>query len=197
MFNQNAQTCLGQLEEARVHIDSCAFDTATVVVNQVVPATIHEDNLKTAREIYLNTFALGNFEFTQQEYNTLTDIACQYALEGGEGVYIARALLGEDLDCGGVEQKSGTNDNPIKAEQKEEKIKIYPNPTRNLVTIEGMSENASIEIRNMSGQLLLTEKANSRNITISLTNLAPGTYIVNILGEAGSLEERKKIVILR
>lgn len=82
-------------------------------------------------------------------------------------------------------------------EQKEEKIKIYPNPTRDLLTIEGMSENASIEVRNMSGQLLLTEKANSKNMTISLTHLAPGTYIVNILGAEGDLEERKKIVILR
>ena len=47
------------------------------------------------------------------------------------------------------------------------------------------------------GQLLLTEKANSKNMTISLTLLAPGTYLVNILGEGGNLEERKKIVILR
>lgn len=196
-FNQNAQTCLGQLEEARVQLDSCAFDTAAVFVNQVVPATIHEDNLKTAREIYLNTYAVGNFEFTPQQYNTLADIACQYALEGGEGVYIARALLGEDLDCGGVEQKSGTNDNPIKVEQKEDKIKIYPNPTRDQVTIEGMNENSTIEVRNMSGQLLFTKTPNSRNMTISLTDLAPGTYIVNIVGAEGNLEERKKIVIIR
>lgn len=34
-------------------------------------------------------------------------------------------------------------------------------------------------------------------MTISLTHLAPGTYIVNILGAEGDLEERKKIVILR
>lgn len=196
-FNQNTQTCLGQLEEARVQLDSCAFDTAGVYIDQAIPATIHEDNLKTAREIYLNTYAVGNFEFTPQQYNTLADIACQYALEGGEGVYIARALLGEDLDCGGVEQKSGSNDNPIKTEQKEEKIKIYPNPTRDQVTIEGMNANSIIEVRNMSGQLLLTEKANSKNVTISLTLLAPGTYLVNILGEGGNLEERKKIVILR
>ena len=47
------------------------------------------------------------------------------------------------------------------------------------------------------GQLLFTEQSKTKNTTISLTYLAPGTYIVNILGEDGNLEERKKIVILR
>ena len=47
------------------------------------------------------------------------------------------------------------------------------------------------------GQLLLTETASSKNMTISLTHLAPGTYLVNIVGAEGNLEERKKIVILR
>jgi hypothetical protein len=196
-FNQNTQTCLGQLEEARVQLDSCAFDTAGVYIDQAIPASIHEDNLKTAREIYLNTFAEGNFEFSQQEYNTLADIACQYALEGGEGVYIARALLGEDLDCGGVEQKSAPNDHPVQDREKEEKFKIFPNPAYDHITIEGIKENVQIEIRNISGQLLLTETANSRNMIISLTNLAPGTYIVNILGESGNLAEQRKIVIVK
>lgn len=196
-FNQNTQTCLGQLEEARVQLDSCAFDTAGVYIDQALPATIHEDNLQAARSIYLNTFAVGNFEFTPQQYTTLADIACQYALEGGEGVYIARTLLGEDFDCGGVEQKSAPNDQPVQVTEKEERIKIYPNPTNDQITIEGINENAHIEIRNMSGQLLFTKTANSRNMTISLTDLAPGTYIVNIFGEDGNLEERKKIVIIR
>lgn len=112
-------------------------------------------------------------------------------------MYIARALLGEDLDCGGVEQKSTSNNQIVKDSQKDEKITIYPNPARDHIVIEGMNEAVNIQIVNMSGQALLTEGSQSSSKQISLERFSPGMYLVYIRNEAGTLLEQKKIVILQ
>lgn len=60
-----------------------------------------------------------------------------------------------------------------------DKIKVYPNPANNEITIE--SEQLSmIEIFNIQGQLLKTIKANTNNTNIDISGFAKGLYFVKL-----------------
>ncbi len=55
-------------------------------------------------------------------------------------------------------------------------VKIYPNPSSDLIKVEGISHIEKIRVFDMSGNLVLETKTSEANIQ----NLMPGNYIVNI-----------------
>ena len=62
---------------------------------------------------------------------------------------------------------------------KNEDFKIYPNPSSNAVTIEGLG-NQSVELRSMSGQLIHLNFVQQNKLDIS--HLSTGCYILSIEG---------------
>ncbi len=61
---------------------------------------------------------------------------------------------------------------------KEEKVKVYPNPTSNILSIKSNSKNNSeIEITNPFGQTVLKQNYSE---TIDVSNLNPGCYFIKI-----------------
>ncbi|MFS4428480.1 T9SS type A sorting domain-containing protein [Chryseobacterium sp. S90] len=56
-------------------------------------------------------------------------------------------------------------------------VKIYPNPTADLVTIRMKERLEKYEIYNMSGQKMLE----GSSMTVSMNNFVPGTYLIKIL----------------
>jgi len=76
------------------------------------------------------------------------------------------------------------------SENKKEDFSIYPNPTRNTITIKSAQNIASTKVYNKIGQLLLVS-TNSKNIDLSKLN--NGLYILKIENESGSIFSRKII----
>ena len=70
---------------------------------------------------------------------------------------------------------------------KNSNIKIYPNPTNNIINIEGLNkkENNSIQIFDMQGKLVITKTINEKG-TIDLSELNKGVYVIKI----GELAQR-------
>lgn len=68
----------------------------------------------------------------------------------------------------------------------EAKIKVYPNPATDYVTVEGEDVNA-VEIYSLAGTLMAREKAEN---TINVSNLAKGTYIVKVISTEGVKVEK-------
>ncbi|MBC7885938.1 MAG: endonuclease [Saprospiraceae bacterium] len=68
---------------------------------------------------------------------------------------------------------------------------LYPNPTKNKITIEGIKDNALVEIFTAQGILLLKQQTSS-DTTIDIM-LQPGIYIVNITSK-GKTSTQKMIV---
>jgi len=66
---------------------------------------------------------------------------------------------------------------PINADN----VNIYPNPTTGQFTIENV-RGADVEIFNLVGQRVYTEQSVDQNMTIDLSNLSEGTYIVKVSG---------------
>ena len=76
-------------------------------------------------------------------------------------------------------------------------IKIYPNPTDGQLTIEllkkTLGENNSIEIRGISGQLVLTESLNSIKKQLDISHLSKGIYFITVRNAVRV--ETKKLVL--
>jgi len=79
--------------------------------------------------------------------------------------------------------------------QQEEKLLIYPNPTKDVVRIQTMGVfpkgTVEIEVRTMLGKLILTEQFSSQdstgNYSIDLKNFAAGTYFITLKSGAKSI----------
>jgi surface protein len=61
------------------------------------------------------------------------------------------------------------------------KVKLYPNPTNNIINIEGLNknENNTIQIFDVQGKLVITKTINEKG-TIDLSELNKGVYVIKI-----------------
>lgn len=76
--------------------------------------------------------------------------------------------------------------------------KIYPNPATNVLNVNLDANNIvlhSIELVNLHGQVILTEKINATrvNTSMNLDNVEVGVYFLNILTDRGSVT--KKVIV--
>lgn len=75
-------------------------------------------------------------------------------------------------------------------------IKVYPNPFKNYLTLEGplnQSEFLICELFDMSGRLILKSETNqplTQKIQISTTGIAEGMYLLNITTDKGSFKHK-------
>ncbi|KGO93448.1 fibronectin type III domain-containing protein [Flavobacterium subsaxonicum] len=72
------------------------------------------------------------------------------------------------------------------------KLKVYPNPTSNIITIDNAAAIDSVEVYNITGQLVLKQNIGSTNTTINLENLQAGAYLLNVY--ANDATKRVKII---
>ena len=73
-------------------------------------------------------------------------------------------------------------ENPVGIEDiKNSNIKIYPNPTNNIINIEGLTknENNTIQIFDVQGKLVITKTIAEKG-TIDLSELNKGVYVIKI-----------------
>lgn len=59
-------------------------------------------------------------------------------------------------------------------------IKLYPNPVKDILTLEGLSTNANISIISLQGSVLAKTTAGSKTYTWDIKQLPAGTYYVRI-----------------
>ena len=59
-------------------------------------------------------------------------------------------------------------------------LSIYPNPTQNLLHIEGAQVGETIRIYSLSGQLLLAQIAGNGQLALSVESLSNGVYLLQV-----------------
>ena len=64
-----------------------------------------------------------------------------------------------------------------------DKIKLYPNPVKSNLFVDGLPQNATVKIYDMRGKLLLSSKNGENQIDVN--NLAKGVYSIQISGRNG------------
>ena len=70
------------------------------------------------------------------------------------------------------------------------KVNIYPNPSKNQFTIEGLNENTLIEVRNVQGQLVFSKRVINDQLTIDLSGFSKGMYILRGTNDDQSFTEK-------
>ena len=124
--------------------------------------------------------------------NTITvsavnfDRAVKFQFSSGDVEFDALSLNEEDTDC--VTNSSSMG---IYAIDTKFKIKLFPNPTSDNLTIslEGI-DNVNISIINSQGKILLQESSIFDKDKISLSNYQSGIYFVKIMTSDGSKQLR-------
>lgn len=74
----------------------------------------------------------------------------------------------------------GTDDQVI------EGLAVYPNPTRDVLTIKAPVAITSVEVRNVLGQLMMTHTDVSSEVEMNMASLSAGSYFVSITTDNGS-----------
>ncbi|CAN5258909.1 hypothetical protein BH09BAC5_BH09BAC5_27100 [soil metagenome] len=70
---------------------------------------------------------------------------------------------------------------------------IYPNPAKESITINEVSIGSDIYLKNISGQIVRSEKATSANVKLNLKDITPGIYFGEITN--GNNRNGKKLVV--
>ena len=110
-----------------------------------------------------NVFLTGNFGSPNINFGTTT-LTNTDTTGSFRDIFIAK-----------LDGTTGTND------IKNANIKIYPNPTNNIINIEGLNknENNTIQIFDVQGKLVITKNISEKG-TIDLSELNKGVYVIKI-----------------
>lgn len=170
----------------------------------LIPEILPELNEKIVTDVYLNTVARNNFHFESQYVSDLLSVGLQCIYEGGPAVLKARNLLHSqypfllfnDYDlCNNTSfRKSG--EKPTQSSLSQSDLFVYPNPATNQLTC--LFKNGSIvEITDLTGRVVLSEPIpeNSLSLTIGISDLAQGSYVVVLKSEDGILKQTKLNVV--
>ncbi|WP_394760120.1 LamG-like jellyroll fold domain-containing protein [Flavobacterium sp.] len=68
-------------------------------------------------------------------------------------------------------------------------VKIYPNPSTGIFNI-SINEDASVEVSDMLGKVIFSNKVKAGNNTIDITNYQSGIYLLNVKTENGSVTKK-------
>jgi len=90
--------------------------------------------------------------------------------------------------------ESVVNTNAVETSPQQDQISVFPNPTRGLIKVEGMSDVSKISVVDLTGKVLLEEKTQrNANHSIDLSNLSPGIYFF-VLQKNSGLKIIKKVI---
>ena len=172
------------------------FDTANQFTTSKFNWSVADNNWSNGRFITLRNSAGTKEVIVAWNPNTSGTSTFNYTFDNPNGTYYTASCNGTSK-CA-FDAKAGTitlsahsymiisNKENLAVEDVEEgltdnTIKIYPNPATDYVNVEGDGVKA-IEVYSLAGGLVAAEKNNN---TISVSNLAKGTYIVKVATEDG------------
>ena len=78
---------------------------------------------------------------------------------------------------------------PTGVEENESQVKVYPNPTKHLVTIEA-EDMIEVSVYNALGQCVMQKEVSGHQTTIDLQNVSEGLYLLRVKTEDGTISKR-------
>ena len=143
------------------------------------PTYVHNTNALSAFNKQANMYKIG-VAFSEAPVNGTVILRIPYT---GLGNQTLNMELVENTATRNYQLNVVTGINDIKNSN----IKIYPNPTNNIINIEGLNknENNTIQIFDVQGKLVITKTINEKG-KIDLSELNKGVYVIKI----GELAQR-------
>lgn len=131
--------------------------------------------------IYYNS--TGNSAATNPPNNTFGTWVENIALT--EGACGGNLTAANSVMTGDVHNSSLAVGDAAKA-----KVQLFPNPVTDFITISGVESAQTVQVFNVSGQLVRTEKFSER---MNVSNLKPGVYVLRIISAQAKISELKFI----
>ncbi len=196
-FNNESNGNLGKFDALETLIAEGNIDQALVKNGQIIDSTLIAYNQRVVNDIYLNTFARDSYELTPAQYQTLYDIATNYtAWEGGEGVYIARYMLGIDIDYSNPNVQFSKGDGGI---AETEMLSVFPNPASNNITLSfanAIEGGFVVDVYNHTGAKVLTETISQTQAQYQLNTakLKNGIYFISVRTNTETFKSKFTII---
>lgn len=162
----------------------------------------HEQNLKSVLSIFLEITISNSEAMSQQQTDTLNDIADQCRYEGGIGVVLARLALGQSSrrvdDCSSGLRGSGGRVLNVRASFSEVNTSVFPNPAGQSfsVRLDQNVQNGTLRLVNLQGQITRSWEFSGNTVDIQDANVSPGVYFLEVQ-EQSAILSRNKVVFNR
>ncbi|MEI6347344.1 MAG: T9SS type A sorting domain-containing protein [Bacteroidota bacterium] len=193
-FNPIQTTSIRQFYKVNKLISENRIDEAIQENSNILPTNLIERNHQIANTIYLQSWAKGRFELTDDERTTLLQIATQPHIQGGYGVFTAWVMLNRVYRTESVKPKSIIKPFSTIASNG---VSIYPNPAHEQVTINGATDVAYAMIYDLQGREL-TKTTNVSGLSLLVLNtskLTKGIYFITLINKDLSVITSEKLVI--
>ncbi len=162
----------------------------------VSTTTNFEANQRTANRVYLELIANNQTELTATQISDLTPIANQCPYSGGEGVYMARALLGNEAIYNDLALCGLAAPQPIARPNDEDKVvepsfRMYPNPANQYLVVELVDKSKGeglLTLTNAFGVQVLAETImeGTEAIPVDTGKIPAGTYFLTLKSSTGN-----------
>ena len=131
----------------------------------------------------------GSYSLRPEEAGDLT-IYADSILVTWNPQFVGKAFIGQyyDNDCTHTEitELEVTVKNSTGLEEANNETILFPNPTKGIVTIQGIEADAHIRLFDLNGRMLLEQTSEENSIQLNLSNLNKGMYLMTILEKSGT-----------
>jgi len=198
---------IGLFTQVQDAIDSMDFTAAAALNAGCVPSCIMDANKKQVNEVYLQTWAVYDFELDINQIAILEAIACQDPLEGGDAVYSARVMLGVDYNCQNNYKTGGNNYGQTAVEKENGMVneaafvsKLYPNPNNGRMQLDYRLEEGQqgiLQVFDITGKLLRDYRltAGNNSLYINEEQLDNGIYSYRVLIDEAVILNDKLVIV--
>ncbi len=181
------------------------LNTAKNLNNTFTPVTGIEQNQKDFNSIYL-TYLQADSLVSVNDVNNLRTLAQLCPFTDGTSVYQARALLSryDTLSYSNacefnVPNFGGTNrflapETALNSSIEAINTKVFPNPAGNELFITTEVENATIEIYNIIGEKIHSQKLENNATKLDISSFNSGTYLYKIIKDNTIIKADKLII---
>lgn len=182
--------------------DTAQLNSARGINSGINPANNIEQHQKSFNAIYC-MYMKQDTLVTRGQINDLTTMAQLCPFTEGTAIYQARALLRRwndttffvnDCELFAQAENSERFVAPAKSEEVAKPIKVYPNPTSGLLTVEGCSKICIFELTDMLGRKLLSQPLSENATLIDLHVLNNGTYLYKIVQDGRTIRQDKLVI---
>ncbi len=179
-------------------IDTNDLVTAQKELDLIADTNAVNDNRIIVGNIYLNSWASGNYELTKDQSGTLYNIAYSDPYTNGDAVYTACVMLNINPDE--INYKEKSMQQYPKPETKPNAVHVYPNPTKESFTIafdQPIINDGIIEIWNIMGSRLLSNIIPKGYIEqkVNVNSLTSGIYFYVIKVNGDKFASGKLIIL--
>jgi hypothetical protein len=188
-YNSHINSNFQKFDDVNNLIDNDQYTDALVLVNSITPTNEVQIKLQFALRIAIQTLIDPNFVIPQADVDQLETLAWTPVWQGGNAVFIARALLFEEVNDYGNGLRIGQNG---KGKDESLSCNIYPNPAQDNISIAvtGIKE-FEVRLTDVTGQVIIKQKSNASYSDINVINLRPGLYFVEVYNDNVKIKSTK------